>query len=104
MDGPVGALLNAQKRHPFRPAHLHFLIYKPAFKTVTSQIYSSDDPLLETDAQFGVMRGLVGHYAVHKTQAAPDPNVTGKWYSLKHTFILQPGESWLPTPPVSKKA
>ena len=47
MNGPVGALLNAQKRHNFRPAHLHFLVYKPGFKTVTSQIYSPDDPHLE---------------------------------------------------------
>ena len=59
-NGPVGALSNAQKRHNFRPAHLHFLIYKPGFKTVTSQIYSPDDPHLETDSQFGVTRALVG--------------------------------------------
>ena len=37
-------------------------------------------------------------------QPAPNPEVTGGWYSLQHTFILLPGESWLPTPPVSKKA
>jgi hydroxyquinol 1,2-dioxygenase len=104
MNGPVGALLRAQKRHPFRPAHLHFLIYVPGFKTITSQIYSPDDPLLETDSQFGVTRALLGQYVVHESEPAPDANVTGKWYSLEHTFILQPGESWLPTPPVSKKA
>jgi protocatechuate 3,4-dioxygenase beta subunit len=104
MNGPVGALLSAQKRHPFRPAHLHFLVYKPGFKTVTSQVYSSDDPLLETDAQFGVTRALLGHYAIHENEASPDRDVTGAWYSLEHTFVLQPGESWLPTPPVSKKA
>jgi protocatechuate 3,4-dioxygenase beta subunit len=104
LNGPVGALLNAQKRHPFRPAHLHFLIHQPGFKTVTSQLYSSDDPQLETDSQFGVTRALVGHYAVHENEPAPAPDVTGKWYSLEHTFVLQPGETWLPPPPVSKKA
>jgi len=46
IDGPVGDLLNAQKRHNFRPAHLHFLISKPGLKSVTSQIYSDDDPCL----------------------------------------------------------
>ena len=102
--GPTGALLQAQRRHPFRPAHLHFLIYKPGFKTVTSQIYSSDDPLLETDSQFGVTRALVGHYLLHEGEAAPAPDVAGGWYSLDHTFVMQPGESWLPTPPVSEKA
>src|SRR5271169_3525915 len=104
VNGPVGALLNAQKRHCFRPAHLHFLVYKQGFKTVTSQIYSPDDPHLETDSQFGVTRALVGHYEVHESEPAPSREVTGEWYSLQHTFIVQPGESWLPTPPVSRKA
>jgi hydroxyquinol 1,2-dioxygenase len=96
VHGLTGALLHAQRRHPFRPAHLHFLIYKPGFKTVTSQIYSSDDPLLETDSQFGVTRALVGHYLLHEGEAAPAPDVTGEWYSLEHTFVMRPGESWLP--------
>jgi hydroxyquinol 1,2-dioxygenase len=104
VNGPVGALLSAQRRHNFRPAHLHFLVYKPGFKTVTSQIYSPDDPHLETDCQFGVTRALVANYEVHKNEPAPDREVKGEWYSLQHTFIVQRGESWLPTPPVSKKA
>jgi hydroxyquinol 1,2-dioxygenase len=104
INGPVGALLNAQKRHNFRPAHLHFLIYKPGFKTVASQIYSPDDPNLDTDSQFGVTRALVANYVRHENEPAPDPRAKGVWYSLEHIFILQPGESWLPTPPVSKKA
>jgi membrane-associated phospholipid phosphatase len=54
--GPVGDLLTALKRHPFRPAHVHAMVYKPGFKTITSQIYSHDDPMLDTDAQFGVTR------------------------------------------------
>jgi catechol 1,2-dioxygenase len=103
MDGPTGALLTAQQRHPFRPAHLHALIYKPGFKTMTSQIYSHDDPLLETDAQFGVTRTLIGHYVLHENEPAPDADVEGPWYSLEHVFALEPGEAWLPTPPVSAK-
>ena len=103
IHGPVGALLNAQRRHNFRPAHLHFLIYKPGFKTVTSQLYTPDDPHLETDSQFGVTRALVANYVLHEMERAPGPEVTGPWYSLEHTFIVQRGESWLPTPPVSKK-
>src|SRR5579871_47130 len=104
INGPVGALLAAQKRHNFRPAHLHFLICKPGYKTVTSQIYPPDDPHLETDSQFGVTRALVANYTLHENEAAPDSGVSGPWYSLQHTFIVQRGESWLPTPPVSRKA
>jgi protocatechuate 3,4-dioxygenase beta subunit len=103
MAGPTGALLRAQGRHPFRPAHLHSLIYKPGFKTMTSQIYSHDDPLLESDAQFGVTQRLVGHYVLHESESAPDRDVQGPWYSLEHEFVLEPGEAWLPTPPVSAK-
>jgi catechol 1,2-dioxygenase len=57
--GPVGDLLAALNRHPFRPAHIHVMVYKAGFKTITSQLYSHDDPMLDTDAQFGVTRALV---------------------------------------------
>ena len=43
VDGPVGDLLRAQGRHNMRPAHLHFLAYKPGYKTLVSQIYPPDD-------------------------------------------------------------
>ena len=66
VNGPVGALLRAQGRHNLRPAHIHFLIRKPGFKTQFSQVYSSDDPNLETDVQFGVTRALVAHYVRHE--------------------------------------
>ena len=62
MNGVAGDLLRAQGRHNMRPAHIHFLICKPGYKTQFSQVYSSDDPNLETDAQFGVTRALVGSY------------------------------------------
>src|SRR3954469_23655609 len=62
VDGPVGALVRAQGRHNMRPAHLHFLIYKPGYKTHISQVYVNDDKNLETDVQFGVTETLVGNY------------------------------------------
>jgi len=104
MGGPTGKLLTVQGRHPFRPAHLHALIYKPGFKTIASQVYSGDDELLETDTQFGVTRGLIGNYVLHENEAAPAPDVKGSWYSLEYTYVLERGETWLPTPPVSAKA
>ena len=103
-DGPTEQLLIAQGRHPMRPAHLHSLIYKPGFKTQASQVYSADDEHLETDAQFGTTRSLIGHYVLHEDEPAPDPDVEGPWYSLDFTFVLEPGEAWLPTPPVSGKS
>ena len=102
--GPVGALLRAQRRHTFRPAHLHFLIHKTGFKTIASQVYPADDPHLETDCQFGVTRALIGDYVLHETGRAPEPGVQGPWYSLEFDFTLEPGESRLPAAPISGKA
>jgi catechol 1,2-dioxygenase len=104
VSGPVGALLRTQGRHNMRPAHIHFLIHKPGYKTQFSQVYSSDDPNLETDVQFGVTRALVGQYVLHQDEKAPDPDVKGRWYSLDHHFVILPGDASLPAPPITAKA
>ena len=104
LSGPVGALLRAQGRHNMRPAHIHFMIYQPGFKTQFSQVYSSDDPHLDTDVQFGVTQALIGQYVLHQGEAAPDADVTGPWYSLDHHFLIEPGEARLPKPPITGKA
>lgn len=95
----VGRLLEAQSRHPFRPAHLHVLAHKEGFKTLISQIYSDDDPYIDSDVQFGVTRALVGRYECHET---PDPslNLPAPWYSLKHDLVMEAGVSKLPVPPI----
>jgi len=105
-SGPTGDLLTTLKRHPFRPAHIHAMVYKPGFKTITSQLYSHEDPMLDTDAQFGVTRALIVTYVRHEPgdEPAPAPDVTEPWYTLDYTFVVEPGEAWLPTPPVSAKA
>lgn len=103
VSGVAGELLRAQGRHNMRPAHIHFMIYKPGFKTQFSQVYSSDDPHLETDAQFGVTRALVAEYVAHDGPA-PDPELSGTWYSLERHFIVEPGEAHLPQPPITGKA
>ena len=60
-----------------RPAHLHFLIYKPGYKTHISQVYLPDDPNIETDVQFGVTRRLLGNYVRHENEKPPAPGVKG---------------------------
>ena len=94
VDGPTGALLGAQKRHNMRPAHLHFLVYKPGFKTIASQVYDPDDPYLDTDSQFGVTEALIGKF--EKTG--------GEDYLLRFTFVIEPGEARLPRAPITEKA
>src|SRR5215475_1635846 len=89
IDGPVGDLLRAQRRHNMRPAHLHFLARKDGFKTLISQVYVNDDEHLDSDVQFGVTRHLIGNYVSHENEAAPARDVTGLWYSLEHTFVME---------------
>jgi len=105
-DGPVGDLLRAQGRHNMRPAHLHFMIHKDGYKTQFSQVYSSDDPNLETDSQFGVTQALIAHYVLHDTaiHAAPAADVSGPWYSLDFHFVIARGDAALPKPPITGKA
>jgi len=98
VDGPVGDLVRAGKRHNFRPAHLHFLIFKDGFKTLISQIYVNDDDKLDTDVQFGVTKALIGNYIRHEGNAPAD--VKGEWYSLDQTFEMEPGKAKLPKPPI----
>ena len=101
VNGPVGDLLKVQGRANMRPAHMHFLIHKPGYKTHISQVYVNDDPYLETDAQFGVTRALIGDYIYHENESAPDPEVTASWYSLDFTFTIEPGDDSLPLAPIS---
>jgi hydroxyquinol 1,2-dioxygenase len=104
VSGPVGALIRAQGRHNMRPAHIHFMVRKPGYKTQFSQLYSSDDPHLETDVQFGVTQALVGQYVAHEDEPAPATDVKGRWYTLEHRFVIQPGDDALPPPPITGKA
>lgn len=104
VTGPTGALLAAQKRHNWRPAHLHFMIHKPGYKTIASQVYVADDPHLETDSQFGVTRALIGNYVRHDGEPAPAADVSGPWYSLEFDFTLEPGTAARPKAPITGKA
>ena len=102
IDGPVGELLRAQRRHNMRPAHLHFLAFKEGFKTLTSQIYVPDDKYIDSDVQFGVTRHLIGNFVRHD-EAGP-AGVSPPWYSLDHPFIMERGTARLPRAPISGKA
>ena len=96
-DGVVGRLLAAQHRHPYRPAHLHTLIVKPGYKVLISQVYDPTDPHIESDVQFGVTKALVGAFVRHDEA---HPAGSAPWYSLDHTYVMEPGETVLPKPPI----
>lgn len=90
MDGPCGELVRAQDRHPYRPAHLHFMLGKDGFKTLITQVFADDDETIESDVVFGVTPGLSGHF-----ERGPD----GTW-RLDYDFVMQPGSRRIPRPPI----
>ncbi|MEQ1647934.1 MAG: dioxygenase [Hyphomicrobiaceae bacterium] len=99
-DGVVGRLLAAQGRHPYRPAHLHALIVKQGFKVLISQVYDPNDPHINTDVQFGVTKALLGDFVRHDEPHPSDRSIAGPWFSLDYTYVMEPGETVLPKPPI----
>lgn len=90
-DGPVGVLLNATARHPWRPAHLHFKLTAPGFSTVVTHLFVKGDSYLESDAVFGVKDSLICEFPGHEAGVAPDGRaMDGPWHSLCYDFVLEP--------------
>jgi len=61
-DGPVGKLLRLLGRHPYRPAHMHFMITAPGYQRLVTHTFVGDDPWLESDAVFGVKASLIAPF------------------------------------------
>jgi catechol 1,2-dioxygenase len=93
VDGPCGDLLRAQRRDPYRPAHVHYMISKPGYQVLITQVFADDDHRLHTDVTFSVVESLVGKF---KKRTAPGE----VGYSLEYDFVLQAGEMHFPMPPI----
>ncbi|PUB11892.1 dioxygenase family protein [Yoonia sediminilitoris] len=61
-DGPVGDILRACGRHPWRPSHLHFIAEAEGFRPLVTEVFAEDDPYLDEDTVFGVREDLVMRY------------------------------------------
>jgi protocatechuate 3,4-dioxygenase beta subunit len=59
MDGPVGDMIRAQRRHGYRPAHIHFVVGAPGYREVVTALYLTGDPHLDSDTVFGASESLV---------------------------------------------
>ena len=91
-DGPVGRMLAAAGRHPWRPAHLHLIVRADGFRTVATHIFDSASEYLDSDAVFAVKPSLVRSFV---ERSADDPErprgVEGPWASLELELVLAPG-------------
>lgn len=92
-DGPVGQLLEALGRHPWRPAHLHFMIAAPGYETLVTHVFREGDPYLDSDAVFGVRSSLIAKWVRHESGVAPDGTRMDKtFYTLEYDFVLNPAD------------
>ncbi len=70
-DGPVGEILNATGRHPWRPSHLHYIVKAPGFRSLVTEVFPDDDPYLDQDTVFGVRDDLVMSYKPQPADTFP---------------------------------
>ncbi len=90
-DGPVGQLLRALNRHPFRPAHIHLLISADGFVPVTTHLFVKGDKYLDSDAVFGTKDSLVVDFVRHDSaQEAARYHVPTPFYTVEYNFVLKP--------------
>jgi catechol 1,2-dioxygenase len=98
--GPCGALLRAQQRAHYRPAHIHFMVSNPGYETLITQVFADDAEHLNNDVTFSVLESLVATFERHTTTDDAPHGVTAPWLSLDYRFVLQPGKQRFPTPPI----
>ncbi|WP_412551826.1 dioxygenase [Shimia sp. MIT910701] len=70
--GPVGDILNAAGRHPWRPSHLHYIVTADGFRSLVTEVFPDDDPYLDQDTVFGVREDLVMTYVPQPAGSFPD--------------------------------
>lgn len=88
-DGPVGKLLAELGRHPWRPAHLHFLITAPGYERLVTHVFREGDRYLDSDAVFGVRSSLIARWEHQTSAVAPDGSpMEQPFYTLNFDFVL----------------
>ncbi|MDF3834536.1 intradiol ring-cleavage dioxygenase [Cupriavidus basilensis] len=92
-DGPVGQMMAATGRHVYRPAHLHFMVDAPGFRTVVTHLFNAGDAYLASDAVFGVKPSLVIDYV---RREGGDPlgrrfGIEGPYHEARYDFVLAEG-------------
>jgi protocatechuate 3,4-dioxygenase beta subunit len=90
-DGPVGGLLRATDRHPWRAAHIHVIVSADGYRPVTTHIFPADSGYLDSDAVFGVKDSLIRSFARHDDPAeAARLGVPTPYFTVDYDFVLSP--------------
>jgi hydroxyquinol 1,2-dioxygenase len=88
-DGPVGEMLKQAGRHPYRPAHIHFIVTAPGFRPIVTHLFMAGDPYLDSDAVFGVKESLVVTPSrVDDAERARAAGVAAPFSEIAFDFVL----------------
>jgi catechol 1,2-dioxygenase len=82
-DGPAGRLLGLLDRHPYRPAHIHFIVEAPGHRSLTTQLFDAEDKYIQNDSVFAVKKELMVKFK--KREGDPKAN-----WELGYDFTLSP--------------
>ena len=90
-DGPVGDMLRAMGRHPYRPGHIHMIVSAAGHEPVTTHLFVAASPYLDSDAVFGMKESLVVPFERHEPGALPNgERMDVPYYTAKYDFRLRP--------------
>jgi hydroxyquinol 1,2-dioxygenase len=88
-DGPVGRMLEATARHPWRPAHIHIIVRAEGFRTLTTHVFDEASEYLDSDAVFAVKPSLLRRFERRPADAPERPDgVDGEWFSVANDLVL----------------
>ncbi len=89
-DGPVGEMLRAMGRHPYRPGHIHMIVSAPGYEPVTTHLFVADSPYLDSDAVFGTKDSLIVKFERCPPGRAPTgEQMTTPYFTAQYDFRLR---------------
>jgi protocatechuate 3,4-dioxygenase beta subunit len=87
------------RRHPNRPAHVHFLVDAPGHEPLVTHVFIEGDKYLDSDVVFGVKDDLVSRVEKRTDPTTPDGKpVDGPWHLMTYEFRMKPGAGAAPKP------
>ena len=90
LDGPVGKMMKALGRQPYRPAHIHFIISAEGYETLTTHLFVPGDPCLDADPVFAVKSSLVADFIRHESvEEAGACQTMAPFYTVEYEFKLK---------------
>ncbi|MDE2601698.1 MAG: intradiol ring-cleavage dioxygenase [Bradyrhizobium sp.] len=98
-DGPAGEMILQTRRHPMRPAHVHFLVNAKGYEPLITHVFMDGDKYLDSDVVFGVKDNLISKVERRTDATMPDGKpAKAPWHLMTYEFHMKPGAGVAPQP------